>query len=121
VLAGARRGDRRLGVKRVRAAVVEEADAVVLDEPPPVVGRVVVAVAARGLLHRSGVAPRDADEARLERRRPRDVRDLPERVRVRLAHERVAEHPYADLRHFGDSSAMSGEPVKWGIVSTADI
>jgi D-xylose 1-dehydrogenase (NADP+, D-xylono-1,5-lactone-forming) len=42
-----------------------------------------------------------------------------ERVRVRLAHERVAEHADADLAHVRDSTRM--EPVKWGIVSTANI
>ena len=39
------------------------------------------------------------DKLRLERRRPGDVRNLPERVRVGLAHERIPEHPDADLRH----------------------
>jgi D-xylose 1-dehydrogenase (NADP+, D-xylono-1,5-lactone-forming) len=38
---------------------------------------------------------------------------------VCLAHERVAEHADADLAHVRDSTRM--EPVKWGIVSTADI
>src|SRR5579864_7495081 len=40
VLAGLRRGDRRLGVQRVRRAVVEEADAVVGNELAPVGRRV---------------------------------------------------------------------------------
>src|SRR5262249_25554368 len=43
-------GDRRLGMQRVRAAVVEEADALVGDERAPVVGRVLVAVPRRRLL-----------------------------------------------------------------------
>src|SRR5450759_409002 len=38
-------------------------------------------------------------EPRLERRRPRDVRDLLVRVGVRLAHERVPQHADADLSH----------------------
>jgi predicted dehydrogenase len=37
-----------------------------------------------------------------------------------LAHEGVAEHPDADPRHVRDSTRVSS-PVKWGIVSTADI
>ena len=52
VLARLRGGDRRLGVQRVRAAVVEEPDPVVLDELAPVAGRVLVAVALRRLLDR---------------------------------------------------------------------
>ena len=98
------RGDRRLGVQRVRAAVVEEPDPLVGDELAPVGRRVLVAVALRRLADRLLVAARDADEPRLERRRPRDVRDLLERVRVRLAHERVARacrrrsQPWAILR-----------------------
>jgi predicted dehydrogenase len=37
-----------------------------------------------------------------------------------LAHEGVAEHPDADPCHLRDSTSV-GSPVKWGIVSTADI
>jgi len=37
-----------------------------------------------------------------------------------LAHEGVAEHPHPDPRHLRDSTDV-GFPVKWGIVSTADI
>ncbi len=37
-----------------------------------------------------------------------------------LAHERVPEHPDADLGHC-EIVRRSGSPVKWGIVSTADI
>ena len=100
VLARLGRGDRRLRVQRVRAAVVEQADPLVLDQLTPVAGRVLVAVPPRGLRDRLGVAPGDPDELRLERRRPRDVRELLERVRMRLAHERVAEHANTDLTHF---------------------
>ena len=99
VLAGLGGGDRRLGVQRVRAAVVEEPDPLVGDEVAPVAGRVLVAVALRRLADSPGVAPGDPDEPRHERRRPRHVRDLLERVRVGLAHERVAEHPDTDLFH----------------------
>src|SRR5581483_2102637 len=100
VLAGPRRRDRRLRVQRIRAAVVEEADALVLDEPPPVRRRILVPVPLRRLLDRLLAPPRDPDEPRQKRRRPRHVRDLPERVRVGLAHERVAEHADADRLHF---------------------
>ena len=99
VLAGLRCRDRRLGVERVRAAVVEEPDSLVGDEVPPVAGRILPAVTSGGLLDRVRVAARDADEPRLERWRPRDVRDLLERVGVRLAHERVPQHADADLSH----------------------
>ena len=44
-LPASRRGDRRLGVQRVRPTVVEEADPVVVDQLAPVAGRVLVAVA----------------------------------------------------------------------------
>src|SRR5205085_4348619 len=99
VLAGLRRGDRRLGVQRVRAAVVEQADAVVGDQVAPVRRRVVVAVPRRRIPHRLVVPPRDADEPRNERRRRREIGELAVRVRVRLAHEGVADHPYPDLWH----------------------
>ena len=100
VLARASSGDRRLGMERVRAAVVEQPDALVGDEIAPVGGGVVPAVPDCRLPDRLLVATRDPDQQRLERRGPRDVRDLPERVRVRLPHEGVAEHPNTDLRHF---------------------
>ena len=99
VLPGLRCGDRRLGMQRVRAPVVEEPDPLVRDELPPVVGRVLVAVALGRLGHGLGVPAGDADEPRLERRRPRHVLDLPEGVRVGLPHERVPEHADADLHH----------------------
>ena len=99
VLAGFRRRDRRLGVQGVRADVVEEPDAVVRDQLVPVRRRVLVAVPPRRVADRLLVASRDADEPRLERRRPRHVRNLLERIRVGFAHERVAEQADADLRH----------------------
>jgi hypothetical protein len=99
VLARLCRRDRRLGVQRVRSAVVEETDPVVGHELAPVGRRVLVAIAPSRLPDRLLVAARDPDESRLERRRPRDVRDLLERIRVGLPHECVAEHPDADLRH----------------------
>src|SRR6266540_4905519 len=90
-------GDRLLSVQRVRPAVVEETDSLVGDEFAPVgrPGLVPVALCRRcnGLL----VAARDRDQLRHERRRPGHVGELAERVRVRLAHERVAEHADADL------------------------
>src|SRR5438552_18995640 len=87
-------------MERVRPSVVEEADALVGDELAPVGRRVLVAVARGRFADRLLVASRDADELGYERRWPRHVRDLPERVRVRLAHERITEHPHADLRHW---------------------
>ena len=96
VLARLRGGDRRLGVQRVRAAVVEEADCGIGDEVLPVRRPTLVAVAGRGRGDGLLVPPRDRDQLRHEGRRPGHVGDLLERVRVRLAHERVAEHPDAD-------------------------
>ena len=120
VLARLRRRDRRLGVQRVRPTVVEQSDPLVRDEIAPVGGRVLPAVATRRLADCLLVAARDPDQLGLERRRPGDVGDLPERVRMGLAHEGVAEHPHADRRHLRDSTRV-GSAVKWGIVSTADI
>src|SRR5581483_10193022 len=102
VLARLRGEDRRLGVHDVRAAVVEEADRRVVDELVPVGRPALVAVAFGGLAHRVLVAARDRLEPRHERRRPGHVGDLAEGVRVRLAHEGIAEHAHADL--FGASS-----------------
>src|SRR5439155_18559795 len=79
VLARLRSGDRRLRVQRIGTSVVEQADPVVRDYLAPVRRRVFVAVALRRLTDRLLVASCDADEPRLERRRPRDVGDLPER------------------------------------------
>ncbi len=60
VLAGLRRGDRRLCVETVRAAVVEELDALVRDELAPVGDVAVEAVAARRLGHRLSLRPATA-------------------------------------------------------------
>src|SRR5207245_6877855 len=60
----------------------------------------------------------------LERRRPGDVGDLPVRIRVGHAHERVTEHSEGYPGHLRDSTQVdspANEPVKWGILSTADI
>ena len=98
VLAGLGRRDRRLGVHDVRAAVVEEADRRVGDDVAPVGRPALVAVPVGGVGDRGLVPAGDGDEPRQERRRPGDMADVQEGARVRLAHERVAEHPDADLR-----------------------
>ena len=90
-------GDRRLRVEGVRASVVEEADRRVGDDVSPVCRPALVAVSLRCPGDRVGVASRNRHEARDEGRWPRHVRDLPEGVRMGLAHERVAEHPDPDL------------------------
>ena len=74
VLAGLGGGDRRLGVQRVRAAVVEEADRRVGDDVAPVGRPALVAVPRRGVGDRRLVAAGDGDEPRLQRRRPGGVR-----------------------------------------------
>jgi hypothetical protein len=98
VLAGLRGGDRRLGVHRVRRAVVEEPDALVGDEVAPVGRPALVAVPPGGLGDGRAVAARDRDEPWHERRRRGQVGERAEGVRMRLAHERVAEHADPDLR-----------------------
>jgi len=90
-------GDRRRRVQVVRRTVVEELDAVVLDEPFPVRRVALIAVAPRRLRHRNLVAATDRHEPGHQRRRPRHVLDLPVSVRVSLAHEGVAQHADADL------------------------
>src|SRR5207244_1587674 len=108
----------------IGAAVVEEADPLVRDQIAPIGGRVLPAVASRGLADSLFVAAGDADQLGLERRRPGDVGDLPERVRVGHAHERVTEHSDAYPLHLRDSTDVgspANAPVKWGILSTADI
>ena len=100
--------DRRLRVQVVRAEVVEEADLRVGDELPPVARPALEAVAGRGLPHRLLVPARDRDEPRAERRRPGHVLDLAEGVRVRLAHERVAEQADADLLDVARRSSRAG-------------
>ena len=62
VLAGFGRGDRRLGVQVVRAAVVEQLDVGVGDELVPVGHVPLEPVAARGLRDRRLVAAGDRDE-----------------------------------------------------------
>ena len=101
VLAGLRGEDRRLGVHGVRAAVVEEANGRIGDELVRVGRPALVAVALSGLAHCGLVPAGDQLQLRHERRRPRQVRDLVERVRVRLAHEGVPEHSHADLLRHG--------------------
>ena len=97
VLPGFGRRDGRLGVQVVRPRVVEELHLGVDDEIVPVRHGALEAEASRGLVHGRLVAARDRDQPRTERRRPRHVRQGAVRVRVRLAHERVAEHADADL------------------------
>ena len=90
-------GDRRLGVERVRAEVVEQPDRRIGHELLPVRRPALEAVAVGRLAHGRLVPPGDRDEPRPQRRRPGHVVDLAEAVRVRLAHEGVPEHPHADL------------------------
>ena len=92
-------GDRRLGMERIRAAVVEEPDPLVRDDVVPVRRPPFIAVPARRLGDRILVPPGDGDEPWHERGRPCHVLDLAERIRVGLPHERVPEHADADLRH----------------------
>jgi hypothetical protein len=97
VLPGLRGGDRRLRVDAVRPAVVEEPDRLVGDEVVPVRRPALVAVALRCVPHRLLVPAGNRDEPRAQRGWPGHVADLLVRVRVRLAHEGVPEHPDADL------------------------
>ena len=89
--------DRGLGVERVRAEVVEQPDLRVGDDVLPVRRPALEAVAPRRLADGLLVAAGDRDQSRPKRRRPGHVPDLPEAVRVRLAHEGVPEHPDSDL------------------------
>ena len=89
--------DRGLGVERVRAEVVEQPDLRVGDDVLPVRRPALEAVASRRLADGLLVAAGDRDQPRPKRRRPGHVPDLPEAVRVRLAHEGVPEHPDSDL------------------------
>ena len=108
VLSRLRRSDRRLGVEVVRPGVVEELHVSVRDQLAPV-GRVALEpVPSRRLRDGFLRAPRDGHEPRHERRRPRHVRDLSVGIRVRLAHECVAEHPDSDVRA---SSAPAVLPI----------
>ena len=95
VLARLGRGDRRLGVQRVGAAVVEQADRRVGDDVAPVGRPALVAELGRDRRDRVLVPPGHRDEPGLQRRV--EMSDLPERARVRLAHEGVAEHADADV------------------------
>ena len=101
VLARLGRRDRRLGVQVVRTAVVEELHLRVGDELAPVRRVALEAVPVRRGRHGLLVAPGDRHEPWHQRRRPGHVRELLVPVRVRLAHERVAEHPNADRRDLG--------------------
>ena len=107
VLAGFGGGDRRLGMERVRATVVEEPDSLVRDDVVPVGRPALVAVSERRLGDRIPVPPGDGDEPWHERGRPGQVLHLAERVRVRLPHECVTEHADADLCHWRDSTPVS--------------
>ena len=98
VLSRLRCGDRRLPVDGVRPAVVEQGDTGVGDEVVPVGRPALVAVPLGGGSHGLLVPAGNRDQPGTERRRPGHVGDLPERVRVRLAHEGVPEHADADLR-----------------------
>ena len=98
VLAGLRRGDRRLGVQVVRPRVVEQLDVGIGDELVPVGHEALEAVAGSRGANRTLVSSRDRDQPWHERRRPGHVRERLVPVRVRLAHEGVAEHADPDLR-----------------------
>ena len=97
VLARLGGGDRGLGMKRVRAPVVEQPDRRVADDVAPVGRPPLVAVPLRRTCHRSLVPAGDRDEPRHQRRRPRHVLDLAERIRMGFAHECVPEHADPDL------------------------
>src|SRR5205823_2554501 len=81
-----------------RAAVVEDLDVRIVDDVLPARRPLLVAVAPRRLLNRVLRPSADRDEPWDVRRRPRHVRDLLQRVRVRLAHEGIPEHPDPDRR-----------------------
>jgi len=108
VLARLGRGDRRSRVHVVRPQIVEEPDRGVGDEFLPPRRRALEAVASCRGCDGRGVAAGNRNEPRLERRRPRDIGDLAEGVRMRLAHERVAEHPDADLGQCVHQASASG-------------
>jgi hypothetical protein len=102
VLAGLRGCDRRLGMDAVRPAVVEQGDPGVGDDLVPIGRPALVAVPFGGGTNRLLVPPGDRNQPRPQRRGPGHIGDLAERVRVGLAHERVSEHPDADLRDVAD-------------------
>ena len=94
VLARSRRGDRRLRVHRVRAAVDEQLGPLVADLLTPVGDRFGPPPELARLLERLGVPARDRDE--LGHERHLEVPQRLQRTRVRVAHERIAEHGHAD-------------------------
>ena len=99
VLAGLGGGDAGLGVGVVGAAVVEELDGVVLNEFAPVGAIALVAVAPGSLAHRGLIAPAKRHERGHGRQGIDHVGNLAERVAMGLAHEGVAQHAHANLRH----------------------
>jgi hypothetical protein len=111
VLARLGSGDRRRRVHVVRPQVVDEPDLGVRDQILPLRRPAVEAVASRSLGDRRLVPAGNRREPRRERRRPRDVGDLAKGVRVRLAHECVAEHADADLGELVD-----GHRISWRLV-----
>ena len=82
-------------MERVGAAVVEEGDPRIGDEVVPVGRPALVAVPRRHVRNGGLVPTRHSHEPGLQRRI--EPRDLPERTRVRLAHEGVAEHADPDF------------------------
>ena len=92
-------GDCGVGVERVGPTVVEEPDPLIRDDVVPVRRPPLVAVSASGLCDRILVPPGDGDQPWHERGSRRHVLELAKGVRVRLPHERVAEHADADLCH----------------------
>ena len=90
-------GHDNLGVQAVRPARVDQADAQVAEQVAPVGVGLLEAVAVCGGGNGRLVAPGDGNEPRPERRRPGHVRDRLVGVRVRLAHEGVADQADADL------------------------
>ena len=99
-------GDRRLGVEVVRPTVVEELDVGVADELAPVGHVPLEAVALRRRGDGGPVATRERDEPRPKRRRPRHVVERAVGIRVRLPHERIAEHPDPDRPQLPGASCL---------------
>ncbi len=97
MLAGLGSRDRRLGMNGVWPAVVEQADCRVGDEVAPVGRPALISEPLGGGRDRGLVPAGEGDEPRHEWRRPGDMADVQKGARVRLAHERVAEHPDSDL------------------------
>ena len=97
VLARLGGSDRWSRVHVVWPQVVDEPDLGVRDEFLPLRRPAVEAVASRSLGDRLLVPAGNRHEPRSERRRPRHVADLAEGIRMRFAHERIAEHAHADF------------------------